>query len=88
MTEKSTVKKHTVHLYERKKAELDGINSILGFDEHYLALDTEFGKLIIEGDGLKVENLLSDSGKITLSGEISAMYYEKKKEKRSRSYTK
>ena len=88
MTEKSTVKKHTVNLYERKRAELDGINSILGFDEHYLSLDTEFGKLIIEGEGLKVENLLYDSGKISLSGEICALYYEKKKEKRSRSLIK
>ena len=76
--------KHSVSIFERQRAELDGILGILSFDDGYITLDTSLGRLVIEGEGLRVENLSKESGKILLVGTVNSLYYEKKKEKRSR----
>ncbi|MBR2343537.1 MAG: YabP/YqfC family sporulation protein [Clostridia bacterium] len=76
--------KHSVSIVERRRAELDGILGILAFDDGYISLDTSLGKLVIEGEGLRVENLSKESGKILLVGTVNSLYYERKKEKRSR----
>ena len=73
--------KHTVIITERKRAEISGVSGILSFDESYISLDTSLGRLVIEGEGLRVEDLSRESGRINLVGDISAVYYEKKREK-------
>lgn len=77
-----TDSKHSVIINERRTAEISGVDGILSFDESYISLDTSLGRLVIEGEGLRVENLSRDSARINLVGEISALYYEKKKERR------
>ena len=37
------------------------------------------GKIIIEGQGLKIENLSKDNGEILISGRISGVLYEEAK---------
>ena len=76
--------KHAVAISERRRAEIDGVLGILAFDEGYITIDTSLGRLVIAGEGLKVENLSQENGKILLVGTVNSLYYEKKKEKRGR----
>ena len=57
---------HTITITQRKCAEICGVNAILSFDESYIALDTALGRLVIEGEGLRVENLSRESERINL----------------------
>ncbi len=78
MSEK--VLKHTSLLIkERSSVEVDGVESVLGFDESYVAFDTVAGKIIVEGQGLKIENLSKERGEILISGKINGVFYEEKK---------
>ena len=60
----------TTVIKDRKSISLDGVESIDGFDETYISLSTNLGKMIIEGKTLKVENLSKESGNIYITGHI------------------
>lgn len=78
MAEK-VLKHTTLTIKERSSVTADGVENVLGFDETYVALSTVAGKIIIEGQGLKIENLSKDHGEILISGRISGVFYEEKK---------
>ncbi len=82
MTEK--VLKHTsLVIKERASVSVDGVENVLGFDESYVALATVAGKIIVEGEGLKIENLSKNSGEILISGKISGVLYSEEKSPKS-----
>ena len=60
---------------KRKSLSLDGVENVSAFDEGYVALETKEGKMVVEGDGLKIESLDKTSGSILLSGVISGVFY-------------
>lgn len=74
--------KGKIIITDRKSTVLDGVENVLSFDESYITLSTSLGELNIEGDGLKIENLSKESGEITVSGRICALYYKEKKSKK------
>ncbi len=63
----------------RNSVTLDGVKNIEGFDESYVSLDTESGRVIIEGKNMKIESLTADSGIIFVRGLINAVYYSEQK---------
>lgn len=65
----------------RKLLCLDGVVHVVGFDEDYVSLDTSLGRVVIEGEGMKIESLTRDDGVIRISGEISAVFYTEIKTK-------
>ena len=72
--------KHTsIVIKERASASVDGVESVIGFDESCVALESVVGKIIVEGQGLKIENLSKESGEVFISGRISGVFYEEEK---------
>ncbi len=64
-----------INIIDRKKIEADGVESIASFEDGYIVLDTSFGQIGIEGDGLKIVDLSKESGKITVIGKINSVVY-------------
>ena len=46
--------KQSVLLTNRKKLTIDNVKNVIGFDESYVALHTELGKMIVDGEDLKI----------------------------------
>lgn len=65
----------TVVIKSRKEISVSGIKSILGFGEDYVLLDTECGKLEIEGEGMRIEGLSKEEGCANIKGHINSLYY-------------
>ncbi len=65
----------------RRSVTLGGVDNVVGFDEDYVSLDTTLGRVIIEGEGMKIESLTREGGIIYVTGDISAVYYSEIKTK-------
>lgn len=80
----NTVKKNELLLTNRNQLILDGVKSIDSFDEDYLEIDTELGKMSVEGGELKIEEFLQSSGKIKIKGRINGLFYQKENLKKKK----
>ena len=60
---------------DRKSISLDGVISIESFNDDYLVLKTQGGNLSIEGEGLRIDSLNKDDGKISVVGRINGVFY-------------
>ena len=58
---------------EWKSLSLSGVTNIIGFDESNIALDTDKGKIYVEGNELKI-NQLSEIGEILIHGNIRGVF--------------
>ena len=80
---KSNVR-HLVRLSERKRLEIDGALGILSFDQNCLVIELDECVMVVEGDSLKVDNMLKDERKLSVSGEITALFYDFKNGKNAK----
>lgn len=60
---------------------MNEIKHIVGFDGNTVALDTERGRVMIEGSDLKVESLEKEEGKIVISGNFKGLFFAERKPK-------
>ena len=67
--------KHSVSLFSRKKAEIEGVKEVESFDEATVILQTHCGEMTLEGEGLRVGTLDTVRGVISVTGQIRALYY-------------
>lgn len=79
MAENTNVKHTSLAVNNRKTITLDGVLNIEGFDEGYVTVIINEGKLNIEGEGLKIESLSKDNGEIIITGKILGVYYSEHK---------
>ena len=83
--ENATKKTKEILLIEdRMKTELNDVEGILAFDEDYISLMTSSGKLLIEGEDLKVVDLSRDTGHVSIIGRVSAVIYSDDIKKKKR----
>ena len=73
-----------LHMRERRELEITGVTEVVSFDERGAVVLTEDGELCVEGTDVKISNLDTDSGCVSVSGRIDAIIYsaeptEKKK---------
>ena len=59
----------------RKDLEITGVKEVVSFDERGAVILTEDGELCVEGVDIKISNLDTDSGNVSVSGRIDAMIY-------------
>lgn len=59
----------------RAQTEINGVKSVISFDEESVCLETVMGELLLEGEGLNVSTLDTDKGIVHLSGRINGLYY-------------
>ena len=72
---------HKMIIVGRESLQMNGVESVLGFDENYVSLSASVGKIIIEGAQMRIENLSKETGEINIIGEISAVYFADEKTK-------
>jgi sporulation protein YabP len=78
---------HSLELKSRKALNINGVQSVIAFDENEVSLITNCGEMEIDGNSLKVEVLDIDRGRVSISGEICGINYisdHPKKKKRHR----
>lgn len=75
-------KEHEMTLKLRKELSVSGVKNVSGFDEALVELSTVCGVMNIEGEGIQISFLDTDNGRLTLSGNISGIYYIDKKPKK------
>lgn len=67
--------KHSLHLQNREKLNIDGVENVISFDENAIILQTSLGELNIDGEGLKVVKLSVEDGEVALEGKIFGLFY-------------
>ena len=69
-------KNASVQVYAREKIGITCVLSVISFDEEQIVLDTEDGKLCIEGEGLNVTTLSLENGIVEAEGKINGLFYQ------------
>ncbi len=69
---------HSVTIQERRHAELTGISEVESFQETGIDLLCESGAIAIEGENLKIESFSVESGRISIDGKITGIFYYEK----------
>lgn len=67
---------HKLQLSERKQLTMTGVTEVVSFEETAVVLHTVLGRLLVQGQGLKLKTLSLDGGQVAVDGEISALIYE------------
>ncbi len=73
MEKELSVHKQVITLVDGAVFTMGGVLDIAGFDEGYVALDTENGRIVIEGENMKIESLSKEGGNILIKGDINAI---------------
>jgi sporulation protein YabP len=58
---------------------LNGVDHIIGFDERCVILSCDFGRVVIEGENMKVESLIKENGEICIVGKFKGVYLSEEK---------
>ena len=66
-------------LNNRNELNVNGVSHVIGFDSEYIAVETNMGRLTVEGKGIIIDNLSKAEGNISIRGEIDGIYYSSTK---------
>ena len=66
-----------IHIKDRESLSMTDVSEVLSFDNDFISVATALGKVEIEGDGLKIISMSSESGEMFLVGRIDGVYYSK-----------
>ena len=67
---------HSVKLENRAKLAIDGVQDVAGFDETMVVLTTALGDLTVRGEGLHIEKIDLDAGRLELHGKLTELSYD------------
>lgn len=73
---------HTLTLEGRARAKLTGVTAVSCFNEQEVVLQTSEGELALMGEGLHIEQLSLENGRLDVTGEIAAIEYSAPSRKR------
>lgn len=74
--------KGSLTLSDRASLTLDGVSYVESFADEALTLMCDTGRLTVEGQGLKIEDLSGDTGSIRITGRIDGLFYSEGREER------
>ena len=83
--ENKASEQQVLRLVNRSCFELNGVDSVSGFDKNYVSLDTSLGRIYIDGENLRILDLSQESGKILIEGMISCISFQDSNEKKKKS---
>ena len=72
---------HRLVLDERRHFEVTGVREVLRFDETQVVLRTVKGLLILQGEGLKLQTLAPEGGRVVVDGSLQALSYARERAK-------
>lgn len=67
-----------VNIKDREEIALSAVSEVLSFDSDFISVMTEQGKLEIEGDGMRIVSMSSESGDMLVCGRIDGVFYSVK----------
>lgn len=76
---------HVLTLEGRERARLSGVDAVCCFNEREIVLETTEGEIALLGEGLHIEQLNLEEGRLDVTGEIAGIEYNgpvKRREKR------
>lgn len=62
-------------LEDRKKLRVSGVKDIDSFSETKIVLNTALGELVIKGDDLHIIMLETETGDLSLTGNVNSLVY-------------
>ena len=68
-------KRQVLYLENRNLMRLNFVKSIVSFDEGELVIDSEDGRVHVEGRELRIDDLSKDRGEISVFGKIDGVYF-------------
>ena len=68
-------KSHSLALTDRQSMSLTGVSDVKEFSDNKISLKTELGGLLIRGKKLNMSHLDTDTGVLSVSGEIDMIKY-------------
>ena len=83
-TETLSGTKHTLVLENRERMDLSGVQEVSAFSDTAVSLKTACGALLIQGKGLNISRLNTDTGELHVDGEVTTLKYSKDKSKGTR----
>lgn len=78
-----TKKERLISIVNCGAVTLNGVDHIVGFEEKCVILSCDFGRVIIEGEGMKVESLSKENGEIHIVGKFKGVYLAEEKKKKT-----
>lgn len=66
---------HKMHMEDRHKLEMTGINDVISFDLNKVILESECGMITIKGSDLHVSRLSVEKGELDIDGTICGFEY-------------
>ncbi len=68
-------KDNDIFLYDRSKAEISGIYDVIEFSSENITVSCKSGNISIDGNSLKIESFDSQSGRLSISGNVDGILY-------------
>ncbi|AZR74955.1 sporulation protein YabP [Anoxybacter fermentans] len=66
---------HEFTLTNRKYLSMSGVKEVISYNEHQIHLETVQGSCLVKGNGLNIQHLNLENGKLVVEGEISTIDY-------------
>ena len=75
MTENKIRMPHSLILKDRSQLTLSGVTDVDSFDENLITTYTDYGELTVKGEGLHISVLNTDTGELSIDGNVSSLTY-------------
>lgn len=62
-------------LTNRERLDATGIHQVVSFDDREIVLETEFGVLVIKGEGMNITHLDLEAGELVVQGLLTTLEY-------------
>ncbi len=69
---------HYISIENREKMKVTGVLDVSGFDDSYVDVETELGRMVIHGDEMKIGKLNLDTHELVVIGYIYSIEYDDK----------
>lgn len=81
MAEQQMAFPHKLTLDQRNSLTMTGVTEVVSFDENAVIVNTELGRLTVQGQQLQLKTLSVEGGQIAVEGNIAALQYEETRQK-------
>ena len=76
MAEPQMALPHKLTLEQRNSLTMTGVTEVVSFDENAVIVNTDLGRLTVQGQQLQLKTLSVEGGQIAVEGNISSLQYE------------
>lgn len=66
---------HSLILKDRSELTLSGVTDVDSFDEMTIVAYTDYGELTVKGSGLHIGSLNTETGELTVDGQVQSLVY-------------